>query len=98
MQLAGPFDHVFTRQFFSVVCLFMGMLATAIGVIYTKHQSRILYAELQTMQQQRDTLQAEWTQLLLERGTWLSDLRVEQVASKELSMHTPKHIKVIKAP
>lgn len=64
-------------------------LASSLGVIYTKHLSRHYFAKLQTLQAARDDLHVEWSQLLLEQGTWATDVRVERVAREHLAMHVP---------
>lgn len=77
------------------ICVF----STSLGVIYSKHQSRNLFIELQNLQNQRDNLHVEWSQLLLEQGTWASDVRVERVAEEHLKMTvpSPNEIKVIRS-
>lgn len=71
--------------------LFLGLLvlSTAIAVVYTKHLNRSLHIQLQQLQNVRDKLHVEWTQLLLEQGTLGSDVRVEKIAQEKLRMITP---------
>ncbi|MBI2791706.1 MAG: cell division protein FtsL [Gammaproteobacteria bacterium] len=63
---------------------------SAIGVVYNKHQSRQLFAQLQRLQHEVESLQVEWGQLLLEQGTWSSDARVERIARERLHMKLPE--------
>ena len=63
---------------------------SAIAVVYYKHQSRQLFTKLQTLQQEIESLQVEWGQLLLEQGTWVSDARVERIAREHLQMALPE--------
>ena len=77
------------KAFYTVVLLLMGIVSSAIGVIYSKHTARQLLSELQTLQQHRDELHAEWTQLLLEQGTWATNARVERFARERLNMWMP---------
>lgn len=63
---------------------------SALGVVYNKHQSRQLFTKLQSLQQEVDSLQVEWSQLLLEQGTWAADARVERVAHERLEMVLPQ--------
>lgn len=63
---------------------------SALGVVYNKHQSRQLFTKLQGLQQEIESLQVEWGQLLLEQGTWASDARVERVAREHLRMMLPE--------
>ncbi len=86
------------RDMVLFVSLFVFLIASAIGVIYSKHVSRQLFAELQKLQRERDDLHVEWTQLLLEQGTWASPARIEQMARAErhMTMPGPKQIEVIR--
>jgi cell division protein FtsL len=65
------------------------VLSSAMGVVYTKHFNRTLHIQLQQLQNTKDKLHEEWTQLLLEQGTLGSDVRVEQVAREKLGMIVP---------
>jgi cell division protein FtsL len=71
---------------------------SALGVVYHKHLSRQLFTQLQAQQQEIDALQIEWSQLLLEQGTWVSDARVERIAREHLQMVLPEpnEVKVIR--
>ncbi len=78
------------------VALLSGLVfASAIGVVYYKHQSRQLFTKLQNLQQDIESLQVEWSQLLLEQGTWAADARVEHVARERLQMHLPEPREVV---
>lgn len=81
-----------------IVLLLLSVVSSAIGVIYTKHTARQLLAELQSLQQRRDELHAEWTQLLLEQGTWATNARVDRIARERLNMWMPPagEIKVLR--
>jgi cell division protein FtsL len=71
------------------------VFVTSILVIYYKHFSRQLFADLQGFYKLRDELHVEWTQLLLEQGAWASDSRVEKIAREKLNMHLPSPDKVV---
>lgn len=71
------------------------VFSSAIGVIYNKHLSRQLFTQLQSLQQEVDSLQVEWSQLLIEQGTWASDARVEKVAREHLQMVLPEPNEVV---
>jgi cell division protein FtsL len=86
----GPLDNFFT---FSSICtsfLAISVLASAMAVVYIQHLNRSLHIELQRLHEMRDKLQVEWSQLLLEQGTYGSDVRVERVAKEQLKMIIPK--------
>jgi cell division protein FtsL len=69
---------------FAVVCVL-----SAIALIYTKHESRKLFVELESLTHQRDELNIEWGQLQIEQSTWATHARIEQVATDELSLVRP---------
>ena len=69
---------------FSVVCVM-----SAIALIYTKHESRKLFVELEQLTTERDELNIEWGQLQIEQSTWATHARIERVAAEELSLVRP---------
>jgi cell division protein FtsL len=69
--------------------LVTAMLSSALAVIYTKHLSRGLFAELQALQRVRNELNVEYGRLLLEQTTWSTHGRIEQIARTQLEMLTP---------
>lgn len=69
--------------------LAVAVLVSALGVVFTKHESRRLFVQLQALSQVRDGLQVEWGQLQLEQSTWATDSRIERVARSELDMLLP---------
>lgn len=77
--------------------LFFVLILTSMGVILAQHHSRKMTFELQQQNETAKALDAEWTQLQLEQGTWAMHSRIEQVASDLLHMHVPdtKHIQVV---
>lgn len=79
------------------VLLFMlaAVLASALGVVYVKHQSRKLFVELQELQKNRDELNIEWGKLLLELSTLATPTRVERIARDKLGMKPPSPEKII---
>lgn len=68
---------------------------SALGVVYNKHHSRQLFTKLQSLQQEIESLQVEWSQLLLEQGTWAADARVERVGREHLKMMLPEPNEVV---
>jgi cell division protein FtsL len=72
------------------VALGLAVLASAVWVVYAKHESRKLYAELQGLERERDQLEIEWGQLQIEQSTWSSHARVERTAREEIGMGDPR--------
>ena len=64
-------------------------MLSAVAVVELRHESRVLYAQLQKLQQERDGLNVEWGQLLLEEGAWSQQRRIEAVARAQLGMELP---------
>ncbi len=82
MQKQQPVVFVFV---IAVVCVL-----SAMALVFTKHESRKLFVELESLTHQRDVLNIEWGQLQIEQSTWATHARIEQVASDELSLVRPK--------
>jgi cell division protein FtsL len=72
-----------------VAALWLAVLASAAGAIYSKHRSRELFVQLERLNNQRDTLEIEWGQLQLEQSAWSTHAFVERVASTKLRMASP---------
>jgi cell division protein FtsL len=69
--------------------LVTAMLASAMGVVFSTHESRKLFVALQGLQKTRDELNAEWGRLQLEQSTWATHGRIEQIANNKLDMVNP---------
>jgi cell division protein FtsL len=72
-----------------VVVLFIAVLASGIGVVYTKHQNRHLFIELQALQKEGDNLAIEWELLQLEESTLATEAVVDELARTQLNMIGP---------
>ena len=72
-----------------LILLATAVLLSALDVIYSKHHSRKLFVELQSLEGMRDSLNIEWGQLQLEQSTWAMPNRVEKVARSRLGMDVP---------
>nr|WP_266168387.1 cell division protein FtsL [Dyella subtropica] len=73
-----------------LLILLGAMLASAIGVVWTRHESRVLFVELTRLQNQRDELNIEYGKLELEQATWAEPRRVDSEARQKLGMVNPK--------
>ena len=82
---------------FAVVGLWVAVLGSASGAIYSKHRARELFVELEQLNTRRDNLEIEWGQLQLEQSSWSTHAFVESVASKKLhmAMPPPRDIKLV---
>jgi cell division protein FtsL len=75
---------------FAVAALWIAVLVSSLGVISSKQQARNRFNDSQKLTKERDDLDIEWGQLLLEESTWATHGRVEQVARDDLGMSTPQ--------
>lgn len=69
--------------------LVVAVLASALAVVYAKHENRKLFAELQALTQQRDQLEVDWSRLQIEQSVWSSHARVEQLGREQMHMRSP---------
>ena len=73
-----------------LVALLCLVLITALGVVWTRHESRVLFVRLTSLQNQRDALNVEYGQLELEQATWAEPRRIDEEARSKLGMVTPE--------
>lgn len=71
------------------------LLTTSLSMVYVKYSTRQMFSELSQLQINRDALNNEWTQLLLEQSTLATDGRVDKIAAETLSMHPPKTSEIV---
>ena len=81
----------------AVAALWVAVLLSAAGAIYSKHRARELFVTLERLNRQRDTLEIEWGQLQLEQSAWSTHAFVENVAGTKLrmGMPPPKEIELV---
>lgn len=73
----------------ALLMLWLLLLASAVGVVWAKQQSRNQFVQLQRLQKERDQLDTEWGQLRLEQSTWVTYGRIEKIAHDDLHMSVP---------
>jgi cell division protein FtsL len=76
-------------RFTAIALLFAAVLINALGMVYSKHASRKLFSQLQTLHASRDELSMEWGRLQLEQSTWAAHGRIEVIATQRLRMRLP---------
>ncbi|MFC5489632.1 cell division protein FtsL [Dokdonella soli] len=69
--------------------LLLATVASAIGVVYARQQSRLAFVELTRLGNERDDLNFEFGRLQLEQATWAENNRIEQIARGKLGMVSP---------
>lgn len=68
------------------LCLFVAIIVTAISVVTTAHHTRLLTAQREQLVVERDALDIEWRNLILEENALADHSRVERVATGKLQM------------
>jgi len=65
------------------------LVGCCLAVVLNAFEYRRLFNQHQILVEQRDELQVEWSQLLLEQSAWAANNRVEKQAEKHLAMIVP---------
>jgi cell division protein FtsL len=85
-------------QILILILVLAAVISSALGVVYTRHQSRLLAVELGALEARQDEGLAEWSRLQIEQG-WLADAsQIEKTARGVLQMQEPEttHILVVR--
>ncbi len=69
--------------------LLLAVVASAIAVVWARHQGRVAFVQLTQLQNQRDALNVDYGRLELEQATWAAPGRIEQIARGQLGMVDP---------
>jgi len=82
-------------QILILVLVLLADVGTALGVVYTRHQSRLLAVELGALEVRQDEGLAEWSRLQIEQG-WLADAsQIEKTARGVLHMRQPSETQIL---
>ncbi len=82
-------------QILILVLVLLADVGSALGVVYTRHQSRLLAVELGALEARRDEGLAEWSRLQIEQG-WLADAsQIEKTARGVLQMRQPSETQIL---
>jgi cell division protein FtsL len=82
---------------FGLLILLSAVMVSAIAVVWTRHQSRVLFVQLTQLQGQRDDLNIEYGKLELEQATWAEPRRIDTEARNKLdmAMPSPQNIRLV---
>ncbi|VAW80655.1 hypothetical protein MNBD_GAMMA15-109 [hydrothermal vent metagenome] len=69
--------------------LLVSVISSAMGAIWTRHESRKLFNELQQLEGNRDEMNVEWGKLQLEQSTYTTHGKIEKAAREHLKMIIP---------
>ncbi len=74
------------------------LIVSALAVVFSSHFTRQQFITLSRLEDKRDMLDREWSQLLLEESVWGARDRVEKIAKLKLGMKmpSPQEIRVIR--
>ena len=84
-----------TFRLILLVLVLLVDVGSALGVVYTRHQSRNLAVELSTLESQHDAAVAEWSRLQLEQAYLADAGQIEGTARDKLRMQQPEQIKIL---
>src|SRR3990167_2138827 len=87
--------HLMSRRQVAACALAVGVLLSALSTIYVTHVSKILHAGYQHTLREQNRLHVEHGQLLLERGTWMMQSRIQHIAESKLGMIFPNNKSVV---
>lgn len=82
-------------QIIILILVLIADVSTALGVVYARHQSRLLAVELGALEKLQDEGLAEWSRLQIEQG-WLADAsQIEKTARGVLKMQQPEKTEIL---
>ena len=70
-------------------------VVSALAVIISKYNSRLVFIEIQKQEKMLDNYEVEWGQLQLELTMLTEENRVERVAKEQLKLRMPQRDKII---
>jgi cell division protein FtsL len=73
----------------TTLILLLAIIVSSVGMVYARHQNRMLFVELQALGYEKDRMDVEWGQLQLEQSTMTTHGQVEQAARTRLGMISP---------
>jgi len=82
------------RIAFLIIVLALNV-ATALGVVYARHESRQLASRLGELEQQRDNAMADWSRLQIEQSHLADAGQIEDRARNELGMRDPEVTRIL---
>jgi cell division protein FtsL len=87
--------YLLSRRQVALLVLTLAVVLSALGIVYVTNVSRVLHAAYQHNLVEQDRLHVQRSQLLLERGAWMMQARIQQIAEGQLGMIVPDHKSVV---
>lgn len=72
-----------------IALLWILVVVSALSVAFVSHLCREKYSVLTAMEREANQLQVDYGKYLLEQSAWGSLQRIENMAAKNLQMHSP---------
>ena len=72
-----------------IALLWILVVVSALSVAFVSHLCREKYSELTAMEREANQLQVDYGKYLLEQSAWGSLQRIENMAAKNLQIHSP---------
>ena len=72
-----------------IALMWILVVVSAMSVAFVSHLCREKYSELTAMEREANQLQVDYGKYLLEQSAWGSLQRIENMAAKNLQMHSP---------
>ncbi len=91
----APESARFDGSRFTAAVLLLATIASGMMLVYSRHQARVLFQQLEALSTQHDEQQIEWGRLQLEQATWSENSRIEQIARDRLGLDFPEQTKVV---
>lgn len=79
----------------SLAMLTVLVVFSALAVVFSSYQHRQYFNDYQELAEQRDELQVQWGQLLLEQSALAAHSRIEKVVTKKLGMYVPEPSEIV---
>ncbi len=94
-KAAASDKMAFDGSRFTAMVLLFAAVASGVVLVYSRHQSRALFQQLEALSSEHDEQQIEWGRLQLEQATWSENSRIEQIARERLGLDFPEQTKVV---
>jgi cell division protein FtsL len=73
----------------------VAIVATGVGIVLAKHESRQLFGELEALNREHDRLEIDWGRLRLEQSAYATHPRIEQLARENLGLAAPQQGRIV---
>jgi len=75
--------------------LSLAVVLSALGVVYSKHQTRQLFVDVQRLEAERDRMNVDWGRLQIEQSMKATQANIESIARSKLAMNIPPQDSVV---